>query len=413
LTPPARPPTLTPVQRRRVREPLPAGFATVWTSVAVDLVGFGIVFPLLPLYARRFGASAATVGALFASFSVAQLLLAPVWGRLSDRVGRKPVLVLSLAGTAVGSLMTGLAGSLPLLFAGRIIDGMSGASISVAHAAVADVAPPAQRARLFGLLGAAFGVGFVAGPAIGALSALGDARLPFLVAAAVAGLNALAAVRRLPETNPGHRATDHDEGWVAQTGLEDDVVVVVEPVGTTERPGLPLLLAVAFISLVAYSAFEMTFPFFGAKRLGFHQASVGGVFAAVGLVLVAVQASLVHPVVSRLGETGTLRLGFAVNAAGLLLLAGVHSWWMLVPALGALVVGQGLAMPALTAAFAGRARVDRRGGVLGVQQSASGMARVVGPIAGGFAFERLGAPSPYLAGAAMMALCAVMVARRR
>ena len=165
LTPPARPPTLTPVQRHRVREPLPAGFATVWTSVAVDLVGFGIVFPLLPLYARRFGAGAATVGALFASFSVAQLLFAPVWGRLSDRVGRKPVLVLSLAGTAVGSLMTGLAGSLPLLFAGRIVDGMSGASVSVAHATVADVAPPAQRARLFGLLGAAFGVGFVAGPA--------------------------------------------------------------------------------------------------------------------------------------------------------------------------------------------------------------------------------------------------------
>src|SRR5437660_2055833 len=291
LTPPARPPTLTPVQRRRVREPLPAGFATVWTSVAVDLVGFGIVFPLLPLYARRFGASAATVGALFASFSVAQLLLAPVWGRLSDRVGRKPVLVLSLAGTAVGSLMTGLAGSLPLLFAGRIVDGMSGASISVAHAAVADVAPPAQRARLFGLLGAAFGVGFVAGPAIGALSALGDARLPFFVAAAVAGVNAVAALRRLPETNPGHRAADHHERWVAQTGLEDDVVVVVEPGADTGRPGLPLLLAVAFISLVAYSAFEMTFPFFGAKRLGFHQVSVGGVFAAVGLVLVAVQAS--------------------------------------------------------------------------------------------------------------------------
>src|SRR5205807_1603870 len=178
-------------------------------------------------------------------------------------------------------------------------------------------------------------------------------RLPFLVAAAVAGINAVAALRRLPETNPGHRAADHHERWVAQTGLEDDVVVVVEPGATTARPGLPLLLAVAFISLVAYSAFEMTFPFFGAKRLGFHQVSVGAVFAAVGLVLVAVQASLVHPVVRRLGEAGTLRLGLAVNAAGLLLLAAVHSWWMLVPALAALVVGQGLAMPALTAAFAG------------------------------------------------------------
>src|SRR5204863_6107499 len=128
-----------PVRRR---SQLPPGFGTIWTSVALDLVGFGIVFPLLPLYAQRFHASATTVGAIFASFSVAQLVFAPVWGRLSDRVGRKPLLVLSLAGTAVGSLLTGLAGSLPLLFAGRVVDGVSGASVSVAHAAVADLAPP-------------------------------------------------------------------------------------------------------------------------------------------------------------------------------------------------------------------------------------------------------------------------------
>src|SRR3954452_13648917 len=159
------------MRRRAPRTPLPAGFGTIWTSVAIDLVGFGIVFPLLPLYATRFHASATTVGAMFASFSVTQLVFAPIWGRVSDRVGRKPVLVLSLVGTAVGTLLTGLAGSLVLLFIGRIVDGASGASVSVAHAAVADVAPPRERARLFGLLGAAFGVGFVAGPAIGGVAA--------------------------------------------------------------------------------------------------------------------------------------------------------------------------------------------------------------------------------------------------
>src|SRR5690349_6993924 len=143
------------MRSRGDRRPLPPGFGTIWTTVAVDLIGFGVVLPLLPLYATRFHASAGTIGALFASFSVAQLLLAPVWGRVSDRVGRKPVLVLSLFGTAVGTLLTGVAGSLPLLFAGRIIDGASGASVSVAHAAVADVAPRDERARLFGLLGAA------------------------------------------------------------------------------------------------------------------------------------------------------------------------------------------------------------------------------------------------------------------
>ena len=398
----------------RRRPPLPPGFGTIWASVALDLVGFGIVFPLLPLYAQRFHASATTVGALFASFSVAQLVFAPVWGRLSDRVGRKPILILSLAGTAVGSLLTGLAGSLVLLFLGRIVDGISGASVSVAHASVADVADPAERPRLFGLLGAAFGVGFVAGPAIGALAALGDARLPFLVAAAVAGANALVAVRRLPETNPQHRrALVAGPGWTPQTGLEDEVMVVVDETESQKKEvdtGIGRLLLVAFVSLVAYSAFEITFPLFGRLRLGFRPSSTGAVFAVVGLVLAAVQALLVHPAVRRFGEAGTLRLGLAINAAGLALLAAVHSWWVLVPALGALVVGQGLAMPALTSSFAGRAGPRRTGGVLGVQQSASGIARVLGPVAGGLAFDHLGAPSPYLAGAGLMIVCVLLVA---
>src|SRR5438270_8100191 len=117
------------MRSRGERRPLPPGFGTIWTTVAVDLIGFGVVLPLLPLYAQRFHASATTVGALFASFSVAQLVFAPVWGRLSDRVGRKPVLVVSLAGTAVGSLLTGLAGSLAVVFVGRVVDGVSGASV--------------------------------------------------------------------------------------------------------------------------------------------------------------------------------------------------------------------------------------------------------------------------------------------
>jgi multidrug resistance protein len=379
---------------RDERRALPPGFGTIWTSVALDLVGFGIVLPLLPQYATRFHATPTTVGMLFASFSVAQLTLAPVWGRLSDRVGRKPVLVLSLVGTAVGSLLTGLAGSLPLLFAGRIVDGMSGASVSVAHAAVADLAPPDQRARLFGMLGAAFGLGFVAGPAVGALAALGDPRLPFLIAAAIAGVNALVAIRRLPETNPAHTHRDLEPHHL--TGFEDELLAPATRAGT-----LSGLLLIAFSSLVAFSAFEATFGLFGARRLGFHLASTGAVFAGVGLVL-----ALVHPVVARFGEAGTLRIGLAVNAAGLALLAAVHSWWLLVPALLCLVVGQGLAAPSLTSAFAGRARRDRRGGALGVQQFASGLARVIGPIAGGVLFQQVGLAAPYVVGALVMAACA-------
>src|SRR5947208_11128628 len=250
------PSTLPEVMRSRGdRRPLPPGFGTIWTTVAVDLIGFGVVLPLLPLYTTRFHAGAFTVGAMFASFSVAQLVFAPIWGRVSDRVGRKPVLILSLVGTAAGTLLTGLAGSLALLFIGRIVDGASGASVSVAHAAVADVAPPRERARLFGLLGAAFGVGFVAGPTIGGIAALVDERLPFFVAAAIAGINALVAIRPLPHTNRRRAGGGATPPALPQTGLEDEVVVLDDDEPAPPARSIPRLLVVAFVSLVAFSAF--------------------------------------------------------------------------------------------------------------------------------------------------------------
>ena len=374
-------------------------------------MGFGIILPVLPLYAERFGARPATIGVLLASFSVAQLLFAPVWGSVSDRIGRKPVLVASLVGTALGSLVTGLAASLPLLFLGRIVDGMSGASVSVAQASVADLAPAQERARLFGLLGAAFGVGFVAGPALGALAALGGPRLPFLLAAGVAGINALAAVRRLPETNPDRSAPGPSPlAAESHAGLSHGSSSP-SPGSPPPSPGLSRLLLIAFSSLVAFSAFEATFALFGEQRLSFGPASTGLVFTAVGVVLVLVQTTLVRPAVGRLGESATLRLALATNALGLAMLAAVHTWAVLVPALLALVVGQGLAQPSITSVVSGRARAGQRGRALGIQQSAGGLARVVGPVAGGLAFEHAGAASPYLAGAVVMALCAAAVHR--
>jgi MFS transporter, DHA1 family, tetracycline resistance protein len=381
------------VKRARSRTPLPPGFGTIWVSVALDLVGFGIVFPILPIYAKRFGVSSATATGLVAAFAGASFVFSPIWGRISDRVGRKPILILSLAGTAVGSLLTGLAGGIALLYVGRIIDGISGASVSVAQAAVSDVAPPEQRARLFGLLGAAFGVGFVAGPALGALASLGGPRLPFYVAAAVAGINAVVAARRLPETHrPGTRP-------VAQGPLH----------ALRGGRGLSRLIAVAVCALLAFSAFEATFALFGQKRLGLNIGSSAGIFAAIGLVIVVVQAGLVHPVVSKLGELGTLRAGLVVDAAGLALLSFARTWPAVVVALLALTVGQGLVTTMMSSALAGRADPRRRGEVLGAQQSAGGLARVVGPLAGGFLFDRAGIGSPYVVGAGLMLVALLLL----
>ena len=174
----------------------------VWVTVALDMVGFGIILPVLPLYAEEFGASPAVAAAVLAVFSAAQMVAAPLWGRLSDRVGRKPVLVAALVGSSLGSLVTGLAGALWVLFLGRVLDGASGSSYAVGQAAVADLAEPEDRPRLLGLLAAAFGVGFVAGPLIGSIAALGSRELPFFVAAALAAGNALVALVRLPAGRP-------------------------------------------------------------------------------------------------------------------------------------------------------------------------------------------------------------------
>ena len=400
-------------RRGRERAPLPAGFGTIWTSVALDLVGFGIVLPILPLYARRFGASAVTASGLIAAFSGAQLIFSPIWGRLSDRVGRKPILVLSLAGTAVASLVTGLAPAVWVLFLGRVLDGISGASVSVAQAAVTDLAPPEERARLLGLIGAAFGLGFVMGPAIGGLAALGGPHVPFFVAAAIAGVNAVVASRRLPETHPGRTGSSPGLGPPERN---EDASSVAEPTGVVvaeaaafKIPGVAALLAVAFMALSAFSAFEATFALFGDRRLDLHLASTGGVFAAVGIVIVLVQGGLVRPAVRAAGERQVLLGGLLLNAAGLAALAGVHSFITLAPALLLLTVGQGLASPTLASALAGRVGAHRRGGLLGLQQAAGGLARVVGPLAGGFAFGHIGVPAPYLAGAALTVLAAAVV----
>jgi MFS transporter, DHA1 family, tetracycline resistance protein len=373
---------------------------------------------LLPQYAEKLGATPVVVGAIGASFSVAQLAFAPVWGRLSDRIGRKPILVISLFGTALGSLLTGVAGSVWLLFIGRVVDGASGASVSVAQAAASDLAAPSQRARLMGLLGAAFGVGFVAGPAIGALGALGGVHVPFLIAAAISFVNALIAIRRLPETAPAKRgagaaAADAERIAVAPSL---DGPGLVEP-AHLQRPHptppakadvrvIARLVTISFLAMIAFSGFEITFPLLLEHRFGYQLAATGGVFVAIGLGLVLVQGGLVHPITSALGETFTLQAALLANAVGLVLVAVDGGWLTLVPALVLLVLGQGLVSPTLSSAVAGRAG-DQQGQWLGWHQSASGLARVIGPLVAGLLFQAVGVGVPYVVGAVLVAAALV------
>ena len=374
---------------------LPPGFGSIWASVAVDLIGFGIVLPILPIYAKQFHATSLQAALLVTAFSAAGFVCAPIWGRLSDRFGRRPVILVSLAGTAVGSLLTGVAPGLPLLFVGRLVDGASGASVSVAQAAAADLASPSERSRLFGLLGAAFGLGFVAGPAIGALGALGGPRVPFYLAAGLAGLNTVVAWFRLPETRQASPAPPRPGPW-----WRDPVSRAVAP-----------YLFVAFATMLAFSGFEATFALFGRRHLGLTVGSAAAVFTGVGLVIVAVQGGLVHRVVNRLGELRTLAGGLLLNAGGLLLLAPARSWALAAPALVVLTAGQGLVQTTMAATLAGRAGPGRRGRALGAQQSVSSLARIVGPAIGGALLGASASGSAYVVGAVLTGLALLALLR--
>ena len=358
---------------------MPAGYWIIWTTVALDLVGFGIVVPILGRYAERFGASGLQVGLMFASFSVAQMVFAPILGRISDKVGRKPVIVFSLIGTAVGSFVTGAAGALWVLFLGRILDGASGASVAVAQGAVADIAPPEQRARLMGMLGAAFGVGFVVGPALGGLAALGGPHVPFYLAGSIAAVNAVAAMIRLPETKP-------DTSHITEKSQR----------GSALSPALKRFALVGFLSMLGFAGFEATFSIWGEKQFGFTEGSASLVFVFVGVTLVAVQGGLIGPLTQRLGSRKLLRIGLSLVAVGLLLLGVTTTWPMLFVALFLLSLGQGISGPSGSALVAELAPVERRGEAIGYQQSTAAFGRVAGPVIAGALFDHVGINSQFL-----------------
>jgi multidrug resistance protein len=364
---------------KKQRTPMPAGYWIIWTTVALDLVGFGIIVPILGRYAERFGANGLQVGLMFASFSVAQMVFAPILGRISDKVGRKPVIVFSLIGTAVGSFVTGAAGALWVLFLGRILDGASGASVAVAQGAVADIAPPEQRARLMGMLGAAFGVGFVVGPALGGLAALGGPHVPFYLAGSIAAINAVAAIIRLPETKPdtSHITEKHQRG-------------------TALSPALKRFALVGFLSMLGFAGFEATFSIWGQKQFDFTEGSASIVFVFVGVTLVAVQGGLIGPLTQRLGSRKLLRIGLSLVAVGLVLLGFTTTWLMLFVALFLLSLGQGMSGPSGSALVAELAPVERRGEAIGYQQSTAAFGRVAGPVMAGALFDHVGISAPFL-----------------
>jgi DHA1 family tetracycline resistance protein-like MFS transporter len=358
------------------RSPLLVIFITVF----IDLVGFGIVIPVLPYYAEgtRFGATPREVGLLFASYSVMQLVFAPVLGRLSDKYGRRPILLISLLGTCLGFLILGFATTLWMLFLGRIIDGISGGNISTAQAYIADVTTKENRAKGMGLIGAAFGLGFVFGPAIGGILSRWGINVPFLFAGGLAFANAILLYFTLPETvtadHPARVSAASGRGW--KQLLE-----------ALQNPRLGFVLAIYFFSIVAFSIMTAEFSFFMIFRLGYDAWHSGWIFAFVGFVSAIIQGGMIGRLVKRFGEPLLVIVGCLLFAASLFLIPFVT------PAMGVLAIlalgaatsiGQALSAPSLSSLASKSASAGDQGGVLGVMQSAASLARAVGPALAAF-----------------------------
>ena len=380
----------THVPRRR-RSPVPIVIATVF----VDIIGFAMVLPLLPSYAARLGGTPTSIGILVAAYSLLQLVLAPLWGRASDRFGRRPVLLIGLTGSVVSYLLFAVAGSYSMLLLSRVIDGASGAPISVAQAYLADETRSTQRARAMGIVGAAVGVGFIVGPILGGITAGISPMLPGLLAAAITAINMLIAVIILPESRQRRRTT------VRKTTI---------PVswGT-----LAPAMSVIFLATLAFSVMYVVFPLFGEQRLGATRSTVSYWFAFVGLVTAIVQGGLLGRLVRWLGEPGTARLGAALLAGGFFLVAqsvrGGETTAMFYVALACLGAGFGMAGAAMTGLVSRRTTADRQGRMLGITQSTSAMARIIGPITAGAIMQAKSAEGAFLASAAM-AIVALAIA---
>ncbi len=414
----------------------------VWLVIFLDLVGFGVVLPSLAYHVHAFpvpaGAAAlgqamglddtraVFVGLTQSAYSLMQLLCAPLWGRLSDRVGRRPVLVASMGGFALAWALFASAGSLGAILLARALAGAFGANVSTAQAYVADVYPPEQRARGMGLIGMAFGLGFVLGPALGALLS-GDAvlgllfepgteahlrgrfRVPGAAAALLSTAAFLVALARLEESLPPERRARPAEREGALAGLAR----------AARTPGLGAMLFVHFAMLLGFSGLEAMFSQFNLEHLGLPQSTNGWVFAAIGLTMAAVQGGIIGPLTRRLGGARVLGVGLASLSLGMVVFGlqrrldpglDPRTWLVLL----SIWTGASFSLcnPSALGLISNLARERALGETMGITASAATLGRIAGPMIGGLAYASLGPPAPFLVGSAFLAVAlAVLVTR--
>jgi MFS transporter, DHA1 family, tetracycline resistance protein len=373
--------------------------------VFLDLMGFGVMIPLLPFYGKHFDVSPTAITWMMAAYSLAQFFSSPILGRISDRIGRRPVLLISLTCSVIAYLWLGFADAFWMLVAARLLAGAGAGNIAAAQAYITDVTSPEKRAKGMGLIGAAFGVGFTLGPPIGGMIAGAGDTLAALARPAFlsAGLSAIAFVlvlTLLKESLPpeARHAAARPSRWQVARHI-------------AHRPTLRLLILLLFTTVVAFASMEVTQALWLNSAFGWNQWDVGLLFLFVGIVLIIVQGFLIGPLSRRFGGPRLVTFGAGAIMVGL----GGMPFALRLPVLlfmsGSLAVGMGLLNPSINALISREAGAEERGGILGVAQSGASLARIVGPFAAGPLFTLLGRDAPYYAGGAVMLIVLMMALR--
>ncbi|MBI3557108.1 MAG: MFS transporter [Deltaproteobacteria bacterium] len=375
---------------KKARSPL----FIIFVVVFLDLVCFGIVIPILPYYARQFGASATALGWLMTSYSFMQFFFAPVWGRVSDRIGRRPVLLASMTGIMLSMVVLGFASSLFWLFAARTFAGICGANISTATAYIADVTDEKDRTKGMGMIGAAFGLGFIFGPAIGGVLSRFGLGTPMFAAAGLSLANIAYAYFKLPEPPITRELREQHRH------KRFDARAFRETMGDSRTRMATLLF---FVVTVAFTQMEVVFALFMLARHGFNAQSAGLLLAFMGIIMVGIQGGLIGKLSKRFGESRLVIAGPLLMALGLVLLAQTQPMGFVFAAMTLVAIGNGITNPSLSSLASKGAKPERRGATLGIYQSAGSLARVVGPPIAGWAYDALGVQVPFLIAAGTMA----------
>ena len=388
-----------------------ASLAVLFLTVFIDLIGFGMVIPFLSFYAREYGASGIMVGAVVGIYSIMQFIFAPVWGRLSDRVGRRPVILISLTASCTGYLLFAFTHSLTVLFASRVIAGIGGANIGTAQAYIADSTSPENRAKGMGLIGAAFGLGFILGPpmsgilaAIGIKNGLAGNLLPGLVAAGLSFTAFLVALSVLAESKP--------KDLVPRSGVPPQFDRRLwREIGTNHL--LASLMSGLFLTLLAVAGMEISVTLHARDRFQFRQLDMAYLFLFMGVIVASIQGGLIGRFVRRIGEKGVIVIGAAAFTLGFALIPMVFRVPLLYVVAFFIAVGQGLCYPALTSLISKASPESERGSILGLATSVGSLARFIGPLLSGFLYDLAKAAGAFYGGAVVMVLALVIALRMK